>query len=73
MPDKKPNTRTIELTAGDLTPQGTVACPSDFAGMPAWASHPRIYLHLDDNGQVQCPYCNNIYKLVGSQSSSAQH
>ena len=56
----------IALAASDLTPQGTVACPSPHAQMPAWASHPRIYLHPDANGRAQCPYCGNIYQLAAT-------
>lgn len=54
----------IALTAADLGPHGTVACPSPRSGMPAWASHPHVYLHLDTDGRAQCPYCGNIYQLV---------
>ena len=53
----------IELTEADLVPHGAVACPLPRAGMPAWASHPHVYLHPDSNGRAQCPYCGNIYQL----------
>lgn len=54
----------IELSAGDLAPHGTVACPSARTGMPPWASHPRIYLQPNENGKVQCPYCSTTYQLL---------
>lgn len=53
----------IELTAADLGPHGAVACPSPRAHMPAWASHPRIYLQPDTDGRAQCPYCGNVYQV----------
>ena len=57
----------IELTAADLSAHGAVACPSPRTGMPAWASHPVVYLHPDANGRAQCPYCGTIYQLATVQ------
>ena len=54
----------IELSADDLAPHGTVACPSARTGMPPWASHPRVYLQPGENGRAQCPYCGTVYKLA---------
>ena len=25
--------------------------------------HPRVFLHMDDNGQVECPYCDRLFVL----------
>lgn len=36
-------------------------CPMD--GMSLWNSHPRVYLPIEENGEVRCPYCGAIYVL----------
>ena len=46
-----------------------VFCPNP--DMPLWASHPRVYLELDENGEVRCPYCSTLYRLEGTVR--AQH
>ena len=58
----------IELAVTDLTPQGHVSCPMPRHPMPAWSSHPRVYLKLDAAGGVQCPYCSAQYQLAAGQS-----
>ena len=63
----------IELSAGDLAPHGTVACPSARTGMPPWASHPRVYLQPDENGQAQSPYCGTVYKLATGKTMTHSH
>ncbi len=25
--------------------------------------HPRVFLHMDENGQVECPYCGRLFIL----------
>ena len=25
--------------------------------------HPRVYLHMDASGQVECPYCDRLFVL----------
>ena len=37
-------------------------CPMD--GMSLWNSHPRVFLPIEDTGEVECPYCSTIYTLV---------
>jgi len=49
--------RSVTLTAKDLP----VYCPSKQSAL--WAEHPRVYLHLDDENKVTCPYCNTQYLL----------
>lgn len=63
----------IELTAADLPASGAVACPSPRTGMPAWASHPRVYLCPDSSGQAQCPYCGMVYKLKAGAGVTQSH
>lgn len=48
---------TIELTAADLP----VACPP--RDDRVWDAHPRVYLTLNAQGQVTCPYCSTTYVL----------
>ena len=41
-----------------------IAC--DGSGeVPAALGHPRVYLHIDDNGYVDCGYCDRRYVLEG--------
>ena len=28
-----------------------------------WNAHPKVYLPLEENGKVACPYCGMVYKL----------
>ncbi|MDE2234845.1 MAG: zinc-finger domain-containing protein [Gammaproteobacteria bacterium] len=54
-----PNARRhYDVTRKDLP----LHCPMD--GMSLWNSHPRVYLPIEDHGEVECPYCSAIYKLV---------
>jgi uncharacterized Zn-finger protein len=48
-----------------------VFCPNP--AMPLWSSHPRVYLDLDENGEVRCPYCGTLYRLEGGARPPAQH
>ncbi|HVF65642.1 MAG TPA: zinc-finger domain-containing protein [Casimicrobiaceae bacterium] len=41
-----------------------VFCPNP--KMPLWASHPRVYLLLDERGEARCPYCGTVYRLQES-------
>ena len=25
--------------------------------------HPRVYLHMDEDGRVECPYCDRLFML----------
>ncbi len=47
-----------EVTRDDLP----LSCP--MPGMSLWNSHPKVYLPIEDKGQVRCPYCGAIYVLV---------
>lgn len=44
-----------------------VHCPNP--SMPLWSSHPRVYLDVVDEGEVQCPYCGTRYRLEGGAGS----
>lgn len=46
-----------------------VFCPNP--GMALWASHPRVYLELDEKGEARCPYCGTRYRLDGARPAHA--
>jgi uncharacterized Zn-finger protein len=33
--------------------------------------HPRVYLHMNETGEVECPYCDRLYVLDQSARKSA--
>ncbi len=47
----------IELDAKDLH----AYCSNP--AMPAWSSHPRVFLDFAANGEAKCPYCSTVYRL----------
>ena len=48
-----------------------VAC--DGSGeVPAALGHPRVYLHIDDNGFVDCGYCDRRFILEGGPADTAE-
>jgi uncharacterized Zn-finger protein len=54
-----PNARRhYDVTRKDLP----LHCPMD--GMSLWNSHPRVFLPVEATGEIECPYCSAIYKLV---------
>ena len=42
-----------------------LSCPptSDAA---LWDAHPRVYLDVEDMGEILCPYCGTLYTLVNN-------
>lgn len=30
-----------------------------------WNGHPRVFLPIQSNSQIECPYCGTIYQLNG--------
>jgi uncharacterized Zn-finger protein len=46
-----------EVTKKDLP----LHCP--MPSMSLWNSHPRVYLAIEETGQVACPYCGAVYAL----------
>ena len=60
----------VELDAQDLGRAGQAWCPHPKAGLPAWNSHPRVYLNLS-NGQARCPYCGTVYRLKTAQAGQS--
>ncbi len=47
-----------EVTRKDLP----LSCP--MPGMYLWNSHPKVYLPIETEGTVKCPYCGARYTLV---------
>ena len=45
------------VTRADLP----LSCP--MPGMSLWNSHPKVYLPIEDQGTVKCPYCGAVYVL----------
>lgn len=39
-----------------------MSCP--MPGKTLWDGHPRVYLEIQTNGEVLCPYCSALYVLV---------
>jgi len=46
-----------EITSADLP----LHCPMD--GETKWNSHPRVFLPIEDKGEILCPYCGELYVL----------
>ena len=44
-----------------LTHSVEVACDGGEGAL----GHPRVYLHMDETGQVECPYCDRLFILEG--------
>ena len=38
-----------------------LSCPAD--GMVLWNAHPKVYLPLEAESQLDCPYCGTHYIL----------
>ena len=38
-----------------------LSCP--MPGMYLWNSHPKVYLAIEETGEVKCPYCGAHYAL----------
>ena len=33
--------------------------------------HPRVFLHIGNNGEVECPYCSRLYVLKAGAKVAA--
>ncbi len=38
-----------------------VSCPPE--NVDVWNLHPRVYLALNSDGSVTCPYCGDVYTM----------
>jgi uncharacterized Zn-finger protein len=50
--------RRYEVTKADLP----LSCPA--RDMRVWDAHPRVYLPIEKEGKVVCPYCDARFVLV---------
>jgi uncharacterized Zn-finger protein len=50
--------RHYEITSRDLP----LSCPP--RDERVWDAHPRVYLPIEETGQVTCPYCDAVYTLT---------
>lgn len=50
--------RRATVTEADLP----LSCPP--RDLRVWDAHPRVYLPIEEKGQVLCPYCGTTYILV---------
>lgn len=53
----------VDVSAAEVP----VFCPNP--AMPLWSSHPRVFLHFDENGEARCPYCGTGYRLKGGPAA----
>jgi uncharacterized Zn-finger protein len=51
-----------EVTTADLP----LSCPTK--KMRVWDAHPRVYLPIEETGQVICPYCEAEYVLIDEKT-----
>jgi len=58
------NTKKIVVSAKDLP----LHCPTKEVAL--WCSHPRVFLDIAANGEVQCPYCGTQYRLKKGEKVS---
>lgn len=59
----------MEVEDTVIVEQSSVSC--DGGGGPL--GHPRVYLEMDDNGEVACPYCSRVFKLAEGAAQAAGH
>jgi len=56
-----PTERRYEIHKSDLP----LSCPRP--SMPAWDAHPRVFLDVEQKGEVLCPYCGAVYILMDDE------
>nr|WP_226983708.1 zinc-finger domain-containing protein [Acidithiobacillus ferrooxidans] len=39
--------------------------------MSRWDGHPRVFLKIEETGEVRCPYCGTLYVLKGGPLKQA--
>ncbi|EGY53329.1 zinc-finger domain-containing protein [Neisseria shayeganii] len=47
-----------------LTPHDLPLHCSGPTGQP-WNGHPRVFLPIESNSSIECPYCGTVYQLDG--------
>ena len=51
--------RSVTILAKELP----LFCPPKNA--PLWSQHPRVFLDVEAEGEILCPYCSTHYVLEG--------
>jgi len=59
---------TVDAPETKLVSTKTVACDGGEGAL----GHPRVYLTMDEEGKVVCPYCDKLYILQGGPSDKSQ-
>ena len=62
--DRNGRDRTVEITATELP----LHCPT--ADQMLWNAHPRVFLAIEETGEVLCPYCGTRYVLKGGAAKT---
>ena len=56
---------TIRVETRRVSCDGASDIRGGYGFRPAALGHPRIYLEIDDNGFVDCGYCDRRFVLIG--------
>ncbi len=59
---------TVDAPETKLVSTKTVACDGGEGAL----GHPRVYLTMDEEGKVVCPYCDRLFILQGGPSDKPQ-
>lgn len=59
--------RVIEVGDADLP----LHCP--MPGESLWNAHPRVFLPIEDKGEILCPYCSTLYRLKPGAGHRPRH
>lgn len=59
---------TVDAPETKLVSTKTVACDGGEGAL----GHPRVYLTMDEEGKVVCPYCDRLHILQGGPSDKSQ-
>lgn len=55
---------TLAAPETKIVTETKVACDGDEGAL----GHPRVYLNMGKDGQVECPYCDRLFILKGGPS-----
>jgi uncharacterized Zn-finger protein len=54
--------RRLEVQSKDLP----LSCP--MPAMSGWDAHPRVFLDIEEKGEILCPYCGILYVLTDDKT-----
>ena len=63
----------VDLSKDDVVSKKTYVTEADLplsCPLPKqeiWNLHPKVYIHLDEDGEAVCPYCGNEFCLIDSE------